>query len=603
MRKKERFFSVFLGCCMLGLCLCACSSGKQASEQSNAMEMESGPAFETEPGAAADSGFRKVYPAVFAAKGTDADTYRANMKEMVDKFGEYYAGTDELDKVEGYDEPVTVMMTGYYSAGTQDAYVEMEKKYGETLEDNRWADAIRQLLNVDVKLSWNVTNDEYNQKLRLDMAADDLPDIFMVKDQNDIIALAESGAIWDMTDIIDQYATKECLEIWESDGGIAMDQASVDGRIYGIPSKKSDTDYFSYLWIRNDWMEKLNLEYPTTMDGLTEIMDAFVNADFDGNGKKDTVGIMLDKTLYYPSRGIFSAFGAYPEFWVEKDGALEWGGVSEENKAALACLNEWYQKGYINQEFVTQDNATAMESVISGKCGIVYGGHWLAHQFGSLQEIDPESEWYAVKLPTGNGEEVRSPMKSAVEGWLVVNSRFEHPEIALKIFAVNRAALQLDSSSWWIYELNASSGMTSPVRLNVSAMDNFIVYENLMEAYENGGDTSVLKGKAVPYWENLHGPQQWQWELMFGPGEHTAMAVLGESLENDKTFYDSFYGTQSAYMQERWSTVKDEQLIAYTKMIAGEIGLEEGFDQWKETFESLGGEKITREVNEWYKSR
>ena len=129
-----------------------------------------------------------------------------------------------------------------------------------------------------------------------------------------------------------------------------------DDAVYGLPIVQASTDEFSYLWLRKDWMDALGLANPTTFDDLVTIMDAFMAADFDGNGVDDTIGIGIDKDLWYSTRGLFSAFQAYPQYWIEKDGALEWGGISEENKAALQFLADLYAKGYIDPEFVTEDN-------------------------------------------------------------------------------------------------------------------------------------------------------------------------------------------------------------------------------------------------------
>lgn len=542
----------------------------------------------------------QFYESTFEASGTAADIYNENMQSLLDGFVSFYA--DELDKVTGYDEPITVSMAQFYSATEEDAMAKWGEMYGETMEYNRWHDAIKQLYNVDVEYAWLAQAGEYTNKLRLDMTADDLPDIFLVETEEDVAQLAESGAIWDLTELYEQYATQDLLDIWNSDEGRLQNAVTFDGQIYGLPVKQPDTDNFSYLWIRSDWMEELGLEYPTTIDELTKIIDAFVNADFDGNGQKDTVGIHLEKTLYAPTRGLFSAFAAYPQNWVEKDGVLEWGGISENNKEALSVLSDWYQKGYISTEWITQDETTALESVLSGKCGVVYGRHGMAHRFGDLHENDPDSDWVAIELPTGTGEAVMSPLISVGRGWIVVNSDFEHPEIAFKLMAVMRAAINCARADWWIYEDN-TSGQFSPVRTIVSSWDNLITYQNLQEVYENNDDTSLLRGKAVPYWANLHGENQWEWELMFGPGEHTAMSVLEDSYESDRLFYDAFNGVQSMFMQDRWSTITDEQLIVFTKIIVGEFSVEEGFAQWLESFQSMGGEEITQEVNEWYQSQ
>ena len=44
------------------------------------------------------------------------------------------------------------------------------------------------------------------------------------------------------------------------------------------------------MWIRQDWLDKVDMEIPTTLDELHDVLVAFVNEDPDGNGIKDTYG-------------------------------------------------------------------------------------------------------------------------------------------------------------------------------------------------------------------------------------------------------------------------------------------------------------------------
>ena len=56
--------------------------------------------------------------------------------------------------------------------------------------------------------------------------------------------------------------------------------------------------------------------------------------------RRNGIGLGMDKDLYYPIRGIFSAYGGYPEFWTDVDGKLVWGGITEGTKNALGFLAE-----------------------------------------------------------------------------------------------------------------------------------------------------------------------------------------------------------------------------------------------------------------------
>ena len=186
-------------------------------------------------------------------------------------------------------------------------------------------------------------------------------------------------------------------------------------------------------------------------------------------------------------------------------------------------------------------------------------------------------------------------------GWIVINKNYEHPEVAAKIRALCTFVAQggICDGTWWFS--NDSAQNLEPFQASVSSWDNYNTYLNLLECYDAGGDTSVLRAKAVTYWNNLTtGNSIWNWEHMFGNGPYTPMVVLRDAIENDRIRYDGFLGAQNEFMQDRWTTIKDEQLTAFTKIIIGEVGVDEGFDNWLKTFDSMGGTQITNDVNEWY---
>ena len=115
---------------------------------------------------------------------------------------------------------------------------------------------------MDFVYSWQAESSDYDETLRLEMASGELPDMFLVTNQSDLKALADADLIWDLTDFYEEYATDALKQRYEVDDNVPLQMATFDGKLYGLPSSYSATDAVSYIWLREDWMEKLNLEYP-----------------------------------------------------------------------------------------------------------------------------------------------------------------------------------------------------------------------------------------------------------------------------------------------------------------------------------------------------
>ena len=533
----------------------------------------------------------------------DKDYFDTQVQLLADNLQKFYEENyGEGDLVAPYDEPVEVTIVNYYNTNLETNMATWTDWWGETLENNRYVAAAEKALNIKIKYLWlkNDADKGYEKQLRLAITAGEIPDMFIVTNQNDLVQLAESGLIMPVDDVVDKYFTTWDKEIQSSDGGKLYEMAMYDGQCYGIPCNISDTDTFSYIWLRKDWMEKLNLEAPKTMDDLRNIMLAFKEAKLGGS--ENTYGMVIDKDLYYSTRGLFAGFGAYPEFWVEdENGGLVWGGTQENVKKALTYLNGLYNDGLLDKEFITQSNTDAKALMFNSQAGILYAGHWLAHDLQKLHDNDPESDWICVALPSETGAPVEQYLTPVKRGWIVINESYEHPEVAAKIRALCTFAAQggICDGTWWFS--NDQAQALEPFQASVSSWDNYNTYLNLLECYDKGGNTSVLRAKAITYWNNLtSGSSIWAWEHMFGNGETTPMVVLRDAIENERIHYDGFLGAQNEFMQDRWSVIKDEQLTAFTKIIIGEVGVEEGFADWLKTFDSMGGTQITRDVNEWY---
>ncbi|MCB0068146.1 MAG: extracellular solute-binding protein, partial [Caldilineaceae bacterium] len=271
---------------------------------------------------------------------------------------------------------------------------------GESIEDNRALQYIEDTLNVDVTFAWVVPSDSYSDKLNLSIASGDIPDVMTV-DAIQMQQLTEAGAIEDLTPYVEKYANADILANWEQTGGVALQAATIDGKIMGIPNVQPQADAPIMVWVRQDWLDKLGLAAPETVDDVEAIAKAFIEQDPDGNGAADTIGLTgTTNPVQVPSNlhgfdAIFNAYGAFPElFYRNADGEIVYGSIQPETKEALTRLAAMYQAGIIDPEFATKDGDKANEIVVGGRGGIMMGPWWISWwPLADSVNNDPNADW------------------------------------------------------------------------------------------------------------------------------------------------------------------------------------------------------------------
>ena len=183
----------------------------------------------------------------------------------------------------GYEDPVTVKV-GLSSTG-------MDYFGGETAEENSWTKLYAEH-NIQLDVLYDVDGSQADTKLAAAIMSGEYPDIIKTG-SNGYVNYVYGGVIADITDVLDEYASDELKEYLNADGGLAMSCLKVDGRLYGLPKMSSSYGSVSLMFIRKDWLDRLGLEVPTTMEELKEVAHAFTYDDPDGNGENDTYGLAI----------------------------------------------------------------------------------------------------------------------------------------------------------------------------------------------------------------------------------------------------------------------------------------------------------------------
>ncbi len=114
--------------------------------------------------------------------------------------------------------------------------------------------------------------------------------------------------------------------------------------------------------INMDWLEKVNLDIPTTLDEYYEVIRAFAQDDPDGNGEDDTYGFFVAEPYGSNSFGYiarsFVNCGGWGGDWCElPDGTISQFGVTEYAREAFRFITKCYDEGLFNRGFVNEVDA------------------------------------------------------------------------------------------------------------------------------------------------------------------------------------------------------------------------------------------------------
>lgn len=481
---------------------------------------------------------------------------------------------------------------------------------GATYEDNIWTDLIAERLGYDVSYLWVASSAEIaTQKFNAAIASGTIPDIVCVNKQ-DLKQLVDGGLIVDMKPYFDEYASDYLKELIDAAGPACIDACTYDGVQYGIPYVDCDLEKAQILWLRQDWLDALDLEAPKTLDELKEIITAFM--DYAGEG---SIGMALSNDLYgnqFDIKGWCNAYGAYPRYWIEdENGNLVYGSTTQEMKEALGGLAELYEAGMIDPEFFVNDNEKASEALVNGKCGVLYGFH--ASSLDYLQRVinaDPDSDWMPYMIPMREeGETITPGIEMCTSSWYAVSKDCEHPEALIEMLNLYcEKVLDPELNEYEVYA-NPGNGVEgvwklAPVQYS-GPNKNQVTTQAISEALKTG-DPGDLSGEQYSMWEYSYAAQNgdrtmWGWNRVFGADGSQELLMEYQNSDNVELVYDEFVAAPGEIMSTRKTTLDDMLDQTFIKIISGQEELD-AFDKVVEEWTTAGGQEMTDEVNEWYQA-
>lgn len=501
-----------------------------------------------------------------------------------------------------YDPPITLT-----TVRAQESTVKFSE--GDSMENNVWTRAYEEEYGIQVKTLWAVDPSQMAQKMNLTIASGEIPDFFRVN-ATQFKQLAEADMLADLTDAYNTYASDSVKSLLNEEGSMALDSATIDGKLMAIPFTSPSREGAHMVYIRTDWLEALGLPEPQTMDDLLRISEAFATQDPDNNGEQDTYGLAVDKDFILLT-GFFNSFHAYPGIMLEDgEGGITAGVIQPEIKAALGALQEQFKKKQIDPEFGAKDITKVFEMVANGKIGIMYNAYYAGlYPLQGAKDQHPSMEWKAFPLASIDGNPVKSQVQLGVDGYWVVRKGVEHPEAILKMLDFWIKTFYENTSDEIYEKFNTSPEDNNQVYLlnNIAAykafknIDESLRIIHAMETNDTSGLTPEDKGVYEKILAYQAGDQSnWGWNLIFNKGGSLSVS---EHYRNNNLYVNNvFTASPLDSMIEKEPVLNKLQAEVFTKIILGNAPVEE-FDTFVSQWKQLGGDQILADVAAWHASK
>lgn len=238
-----------------------------------------------------------------------------------------------------------------------------------------------------IKTEWEVIKGaDWTTKLNLMFASGEYPDVIIAP--NGEVDDEEYGVsqqlLIPLDDLIAQYMPVYNERVNAEDDDPTVSLIASDGQTYAVgylvgQNINTNQHYF----INQEWLDALNLEMPTDIESLTEVLRRFKSDDPNGNGQADEIPLEMGlDTGFYGIRYILPLFGipCDPDKWIYIDDnkKVQFAATQDGFRECMEWVNMCYKEGLVDAELMSQDLNTIETKLKAGNVGFFTAWRLLA---------------------------------------------------------------------------------------------------------------------------------------------------------------------------------------------------------------------------------
>lgn len=386
--KFQKLSSMLLSAAMLMGLLAGCGS----SDASSAPTADAGSetTAPTEAAAPAETTVSEAAPASSEEDSAAENATDADMANLTAAAGEEAVITFPLeDRVE----------FSYFIAPEGDG-AELMDSYADNLVMKTAEEQTNVAINFR-EVSFLAVEEQFN----LMMASGDLPDIiqgfgeYYTKGLDHAI---EEDLIVDLTGYLADGYAPNFAAIRNANAQLARETSTDSGTVGSFYFLIGDADEGprAGLWLRQDWLDALELDVPVTFDDMEEVLTAFKN---EYNPK---MPLLLTSDGYFSSFVLMGGYDVSAGFY-NQDGVVKYGPIEDGMRDYLEMMHRWYEEGLITSDFISTSEFSLMfdpTPIVADQCG-VWNANYRGDDSWKNAAADPNFTPLAIQDMTKTGTE------------------------------------------------------------------------------------------------------------------------------------------------------------------------------------------------------
>ena len=343
-----------------------------------------------------------------------------------------------------------------------------------------------------VKLDFVLDGEQvYGEKIRLMWAAGDYCDLQCMAEMNytaGVDAAVEEEVLLDLVPYLEENAP-DYLRIMEKHPDFRAELTSAEGSIVSF------SEYCEYYdqgpVIRADWLEQLGLEYPATMDEVTETARAF----------KTELGVPnavmwnsdLGTSLAWAGFGVVAPGSSDLSYQIAEDGLTVEASITLDGaRKALTWMHDALAEGLCSDDFLSVHAMNYDSFIYANECGIAYGNANILAAGGAARSGQESYDLRAMPSPLEEEGMVNAVGKvsgGVGASGISVSALTEHPEEAIEYMNWLYTEEGILVSNYgvegegFVYDENGKPQYTDAVLNNPDGMPAFVatfVYTSLV---------------------------------------------------------------------------------------------------------------------------